>query len=119
MKGKRIGIPRAYFYEPVTISNRRYSAGGPNGLNEAAAKLMDDAISLLKQKGAIIVDPANLPSLVERIRRRTSPFGVITARALLRARVMMRVVPSISNMASNATSIDGSRVSVHRLQSSR
>ncbi len=65
LKGKRIGIPRAYFYEPVTVSNRRYSAGGPNGLNETAVKLMNDAISMLKQKGAVIVDPANLPSLVD------------------------------------------------------
>jgi amidase len=65
LKGKRIGVPRAYFYDPVTIATRRLSAAGANGLNEAGAKLMAEAISVLKEKGAVIVDPANLPSLVD------------------------------------------------------
>src|SRR6185436_15846546 len=36
---------------------------GRGGLNAAQAKVMADAIAVLKQQGAIIVDPADVPSL--------------------------------------------------------
>src|SRR6185295_14813264 len=46
----------------------RGGAGGPGrgGLNEAQAKLMADAIAVLKQQGAIVVDPADVPSFVDK-----------------------------------------------------
>ncbi len=96
LKGARIGIPRAFFYDqinppgappqrtgseapagtataaaPVTgeTPSRR---GGPagaggrfrGGLNPEEARAMTDAIDILKQQGAIIVDPADIPSIV-------------------------------------------------------
>src|SRR5262249_43049176 len=61
LKGARIGVPRAFFYDKFTIKGEKEPRGG---LNEAQAKVMADAIAALKQQGAIIVDPANLPSIV-------------------------------------------------------
>src|SRR5688572_28471976 len=61
LEGARIGIPRAFFYD-------RTSAGGRNprgGLNDAQRKAMDEAIAALKQRGAAIVDPADIPSVVD------------------------------------------------------
>lgn len=57
LKGARIGIPRAYYYE-------RLAAGG-GGLGEAEKNLMAEAIAVLRAQGAIIVDPADIPSLAE------------------------------------------------------
>jgi len=61
LKGARIGIPRAFFYE-------RSSAGASQprgGLSDDQRKIMDEAIAVLKQQGAVIVDPANIPSVVD------------------------------------------------------
>jgi len=61
LQGARIGIPRAFFYE-------RTSAGGRTprgGLNEAQRKVMDEVIAALRQQGAVIVDPADIPSVVD------------------------------------------------------
>ncbi len=61
LKGARIGIPRAFFYD-------RTSAGGTTprgGLTDPQRKIMDDVIAVLKQQGATIVDPADIPSVVD------------------------------------------------------
>ncbi len=63
LKGARIGIPRAYFYDPVTAPGDPTPRGG---LNPAQMQAMDDAIAVLKSRGAVIVDPANVPSVVDR-----------------------------------------------------
>src|SRR6201989_1298793 len=39
--------------------------GGGAGLNAEQKKAMEDAIAVLKAQGAIIVDPANIPSVVD------------------------------------------------------
>jgi amidase len=49
LKGARIGIPRNSFYE-VSPPER--------------TKVMADAIDVLKREGAIVVDPANIPSTI-------------------------------------------------------
>src|SRR5262245_59552823 len=59
LAGARIGIPRAFYYEKT-------SAGGTQqrgGLNDAQKKAMDDAIAVLKAQGAVVVDPADIPSV--------------------------------------------------------
>ena len=43
----------------------RGGGGGGGGLNAEQKKAMDDAIAVLKAQGAIIVDPANIPSVVD------------------------------------------------------
>ncbi len=63
LKGARIGIPRASFYERVTVPGSERPRGG---LNPDQLKVMDEAIAVLKKQGAIIVDPANIPSITEK-----------------------------------------------------
>jgi amidase len=97
LKGARIGIPRAFYYDAFTVPGEppgenvgsaagaaagraggagvargdagrgtgRGGAGGGNGLNGDQKKAMEEAIAILKQQGAIIVDPANIPSVVD------------------------------------------------------
>ena len=60
LKGARIGIPRAFYYDAVTLGGEDRTRGG---LNPEQAKLLNDAIAILRQQGAIIVDPADVPSL--------------------------------------------------------
>jgi amidase len=63
LKGARIGIPARLLLRPHRAARRRES---PGGLNDAQRKVMDDAIAVLKQRGAVIVDPANIPSVVDK-----------------------------------------------------
>ncbi len=61
LKGARIGIPRAFYYDAVTTPGESAPRGG---LNEDQKKVMAEAIAILQQQGAIIVDPADLPSVI-------------------------------------------------------
>jgi amidase len=61
LRGARIGIPRANYYDPITLPG---DSTGRGGINAAQRKVMDDAIAVLVQQGAIIVDPANIQSVV-------------------------------------------------------
>ena len=71
LQGARIGIPRGVYYEPVTLADGR-SVGG---INAEQTRLMEEAIELLRQRGATIVDPAEVPSLVDPDPSTTSPRG--------------------------------------------
>jgi amidase len=62
LKGARIGIPRANYYDPTTPPGAKEPRGG---LNEAQAKVMAEAIEILRNAGAEIVDPADIPSVVD------------------------------------------------------
>jgi amidase len=61
LKGARIGIPRASFYDRTAVPGAKEPRGG---LNPEQAKVMADAIEILKQQGAVIVDPADVPSVL-------------------------------------------------------
>ena len=62
LRGARIGIPRTYFFDRAPES----AAGVPRGgLNAEQAKAMADAIAVLKAQGAVVVDPADIPSAVD------------------------------------------------------
>ena len=61
LTGARIGIPRAFYYDRTTGSNPR------GGLGDAQRALMDSAIAVLKARGAVIVDPADIPSVVDTV----------------------------------------------------
>lgn len=63
LKGARIGIPRAFFYEKHQIEGEKNPRGG---LNPEQLKAMEEAIAVLRAQGAVIVDPANIPSVVDR-----------------------------------------------------
>jgi amidase len=62
LKGARIGIPRVFFYDRVTPAGEKEARGG---LNDAQRAVMADAIEILKREGAIIIDPADIPSVVD------------------------------------------------------
>jgi amidase len=61
LQGARIGIPRASFYDKVTPPGAKEPRGG---LTEEQAKVMAEAIAILKQQGAVVVDPADIPSVL-------------------------------------------------------
>ncbi|HSA57469.1 MAG TPA: amidase family protein [Gemmatimonadaceae bacterium] len=62
LRGARIGVPRAFYYDRATPPG----ASGPRGgLSDAQRAAMDSVIALLRQRGAVIVDPANIPSVVD------------------------------------------------------
>jgi amidase len=62
LRGVRIGIPRAFFYAETRVPGRERPAGG---LNKEQAAVMEEAIAALKAEGAVIVDPADIPSVVD------------------------------------------------------
>ena len=63
LKGARIGIPRAFFYKPTAAG----AAAPRGGLTDAQRRVMDEVIDVLKAQGAVIVDPANIPSVVDTV----------------------------------------------------
>jgi amidase len=62
LRGARIGVPRALFIDKVTPPGAKEPVGG---LNPAQAKLMDEALAILAREGAVLVDPADIPSVVD------------------------------------------------------
>ena len=62
LKGARIGVPRAFYYDKQPVPGEKEPRGG---LNDAQAKAMAEVIAVLKQEGAEIVDPADIPSVVD------------------------------------------------------
>ena len=63
LKGARIGIPRAFFYDRVTPPGESSPRGG---LADDQKQAMERAIAALKQEGAVVVDPADIPSVVDK-----------------------------------------------------
>ena len=61
LKGARIGIPRAFYYDAIPATDARGPSGG---LNDAQKAVMEDAISILRAQGATVVDPADIPSVL-------------------------------------------------------
>ena len=61
LKGARIGIPRAFYYNSAATPGERGSQGG---LTEVQKRVMDEAIAAMRAQGATIVDPADVPSIV-------------------------------------------------------
>ncbi|HSG47857.1 MAG TPA: amidase family protein [Longimicrobiales bacterium] len=62
LQGARIGIPRAMYYDSVQAPGSDRWRGG---LAPEERALMDEAIQILRDRGAVIVDPADIPSVVD------------------------------------------------------
>ncbi len=62
LRGARIGIPRAFYYDKATPPGATEARGG---LNPDQANLMAEVIEVLKREGAEVVDPADIPSVVD------------------------------------------------------
>jgi len=63
LKGARIGIPRAFYYDRITLPGEPSPRGG---LNAEQSHVMAEAVAVLKQQGATVVDPADIPSFVDK-----------------------------------------------------
>jgi amidase len=63
LQGARIGIPRTWYYDRVASGG---GGRGRGGIGAEQAKIMAEAIEVLKQHGAIVVDPAEIPSFVDK-----------------------------------------------------
>jgi amidase len=61
LKGARLGIPRAFYYNAAATPGERGSQGG---LTDAQKNVMEEAITAMRSQGATIVDPADFPSIV-------------------------------------------------------
>ena len=64
LKGMRIGIPRANYFDKILPPGAAPDKTR-GGLNPEQLKLMEEAIVILKRVGAVIVDPADIPSVVD------------------------------------------------------
>src|SRR4029079_3789844 len=62
LKGARIGIPRAFYYDRLSPPGGDWQSPPRGGLTPEQSKVMADAIAVLKAQGAIVVDPADVPS---------------------------------------------------------
>jgi amidase len=63
LKGARIGIPRAFYYDPVAAPGTVFALGG---LNPNQTMLMNQAIEILRELGATVVDPADISSITSK-----------------------------------------------------
>jgi amidase len=76
LKGARIGIPRALYYDKTKAPGSDRDRGG---LNADQTKVMSEAIEALKKEGAVVVDPADIPSIVDKDpKNNLMLFGVCT-----------------------------------------
>jgi amidase len=62
LRGARIGIPRAFYYDKITPPGADKPRGG---VSPEQLRSMEEAIAVLKREGAVIVDPADIPSVVD------------------------------------------------------
>lgn len=62
LQGARIGIPRANYYDSVQVPG---SDSWRGGMSEPARAMMDTVMAILRERGAVIVDPADIPSVVD------------------------------------------------------
>jgi amidase len=62
LQGARIGIPRAQYYDSVRAPGGETYRGG---LSEERRAVMNEAIDILRAQGAVIVDPADIPSVLD------------------------------------------------------
>jgi amidase len=63
LQGARIGIPRAFYYDSIPVpGDARRKIGGIGAPQRA---LLEETIATLTAQGAIVVDPANIPSVMD------------------------------------------------------
>jgi len=61
LKGARIGVPRAWFVDAVTLPGESKPSGGIPADQKA---MLDEAVAALRAAGATVVDPADPPSVL-------------------------------------------------------
>jgi amidase len=61
LKGARIGIPRGFFVEKIKLPGEKEPR---SALSADQKRVVEDAIAVLRREGAIVVDPAEIPSAI-------------------------------------------------------
>ena len=61
LKGARIGVPRAWFVEPHQLPRAEDPS---SGIPDDQKAMLDEAIAVLRDAGATVVDPADVPSAI-------------------------------------------------------
>jgi amidase len=61
LAGARIGVPRAFFVEPTMPPGSKEKRGG---LSPSQKAVFEEALGVLRAQGAVLVDPADVPSVV-------------------------------------------------------
>lgn len=62
LQGARIGIPRALYYDSVAVPESDEFRGR---LTDGGRAIMAEVIQILSEQGATIVDPADIPSVID------------------------------------------------------
>jgi amidase len=62
LRGARIGIPRASYYDTLRLPGDTTPRGGLVTERKVA---MEEAIEVLRQQGATVIDPADIPSVID------------------------------------------------------
>jgi amidase len=62
LRGARIGIPRANYYRTTT---RPDTGGTVGGLGAPQLALMEEAIQIIRNEGATVLDPTDIPSIID------------------------------------------------------
>jgi amidase len=62
LRGARIGIPRASYYDAILVPGETARRGGLPPVRRA---VMDEVVEVLRRAGAVVVDPADIPSVVD------------------------------------------------------
>ena len=95
-EGARIGIPRSLLLRPATAPGATTPRGG---LDAAQLSVMEEAIAVLQDTGAVIVDPADIPSVVDPDPQQQLRCPGIPARSLTKRKGRTRTARLSSNTA--------------------
>ncbi|MDX2141925.1 MAG: amidase family protein [Rhodospirillaceae bacterium] len=61
LKGARIGVPRAWFVDEITLPGESKPSGG---IPADQRSMMDEVAAILRGAGATVIDPADMPSVI-------------------------------------------------------
>jgi amidase len=62
LRGARIGVPRAFYYDSVRVPGDDEPVGG---LSPERRQAMEEVLALLRAQGAEVIEPADIPSVVD------------------------------------------------------
>jgi amidase len=60
LKGARIGVPRAWFVDEITLPGDAKPSGG---IPDDQKRMIDEAVAVLRAQGATVIDPADVPTV--------------------------------------------------------
>lgn len=61
LRGARVGVPRAWFVDPLVLPGDDKPSGG---IPADQRRAVDEAVAVLRAQGAVVIDPADPPSVL-------------------------------------------------------